>query len=98
MEHRRCATSSLTLSRTASRPLMTTPLMEANARVLRDVLEGASGPVADTVVFNAAAALVIAGVAQDLDDGVIQARQAIESGAAVSVLDRVIQLTNAEAN
>ena len=49
-------------------------------------------------VFNAAAALVIAGVAQDLDDGVIQARQAIESGAAVSVLDRVIQLTNAEVN
>jgi anthranilate phosphoribosyltransferase len=71
---------------------------QGNARVLRDVLEGASGPVADTVVFNAAAALVIAGVAQDLDDGVIQARQAIESGAAVSVLDRVIQLTNAEAN
>jgi anthranilate phosphoribosyltransferase len=40
-------------------------------------------------VVNAAAGLVVAGLAQDLPSGVAGAARAIDSGAAASVLDRL---------
>ncbi|MFN3955408.1 MAG: anthranilate phosphoribosyltransferase [Pararhodobacter sp.] len=57
---------------------------EENARELRAVLEGAGRPAyRDAVLLNAAAALVVAGRATDLMEGVAQARAAIASGAAL---------------
>jgi anthranilate phosphoribosyltransferase len=51
-------------------------------RLLREVLGGAQGPARHMVVINAAAALYVAGVAEDLPEGVCLAEQALDSGAA----------------
>jgi len=57
-----------------------------NAAALRALLQGAPGPYADTVLLNAAAALIIAGRVTRLPDGVALARTAITSGAALAKL------------
>ncbi|MCC6001760.1 MAG: anthranilate phosphoribosyltransferase [Pararhodobacter sp.] len=59
-----------------------------NAKELRAVLAGAGRPAyRDAVLLNAGAALLIAGRADTLADGVAQARQAITLGAALAKLD-----------
>lgn len=59
-----------------------------NAAALRAVLSGAGRPAyRDAVLLNAAAALVVAGRAETLKEGVEQARGAIASGAALSKVD-----------
>ncbi|MTJ05286.1 MAG: anthranilate phosphoribosyltransferase [Sediminimonas qiaohouensis] len=58
-----------------------------NARALRDLLSGAPGAYRDAVLLNAAAALVVAGQAGDLHQGVEQARASIDSGEARRRLD-----------
>jgi anthranilate phosphoribosyltransferase len=65
----------------------------ANAAIARAVLEGARGAARDVVLFNAAAALIVAGRAADLRDGVGQAAKAIDEGGAAAVLRRVVELT-----
>lgn len=55
---------------------------EENAKALRALLDGATGAYRDAVLLNAAAALVVAGVAADLREGVEKARASIDSGAA----------------
>lgn len=62
---------------------------EENARVCTSVLAGAPGPVRDAVTLNAAAALVVAGLAKDMADGLARAREAIDSGRAAAALDRL---------
>jgi anthranilate phosphoribosyltransferase len=66
---------------------------EQNAATVRAVLEGQPGPPRDVVVLNAGAAIMVGGKAHDLADGVARAGEAIDSRAASSVLDRLIQLT-----
>jgi anthranilate phosphoribosyltransferase len=68
-----------------------------NAAALRRVLDGEHGPYRDIVVLNAAAALVIAGKAADLNQGVARAVPAIDSGKARGILDRLIVVTNSPA-
>jgi anthranilate phosphoribosyltransferase len=68
---------------------------ETNAKALLDVLQGKPGPFRDVAVLNAAAALVVAGRAQDLPAGVVIAQQAIDSGEAEARLDRLIAISNA---
>ncbi len=63
---------------------------EHNAGVVREVLGGKPGPHRDIVVLNAAAGLVVAGLALDLADGVARASAAIDSGAASHALARLI--------
>lgn len=58
-----------------------------NVTALMHVLDGATGPKRDIVLLNAAAALVVAGRAEDLKDGMNTAAQAIDSGTAMRVLD-----------
>lgn len=65
-----------------------------NAKALRDVLAGAAGAYRDTVLMNAGAGLVIAGKATTLADGVEAAAQAIDSGRAIAVLDKLIEISN----
>ncbi len=65
-----------------------------NAALLRDLLAGAQGPLRDIVLLNSAAALVIAGQAEELRHGVDLAATAIDSGAARDVLDRFVAMTN----
>ncbi len=65
-----------------------------NAVVCREVLGGATGPVRDVVVLNAAAALVAANRCDSVDDGFEVAAESLESGAAARVLDRVVELSS----
>lgn len=64
-----------------------------NASVLRSVLNGEEGPALDFVLANAGASCFVAGLAPDLMSGTAVAREAIMSGAARSVLDLYISLT-----
>ncbi|TIO89624.1 MAG: anthranilate phosphoribosyltransferase, partial [Mesorhizobium sp.] len=65
-----------------------------NARALRDMLGGAAGAYRDTVLMNAGAGLVVAGKATTLGDGIEAAAQAIDSGRALAVLDKLIEISN----
>jgi len=62
----------------------------ANALLVRAVLEGEHGPRRDVVLMNAAAALLAAGEVSDLAEGVVRAREAIDSGRALDVLERLV--------
>jgi anthranilate phosphoribosyltransferase len=59
-----------------------------NAKIALSVLDGDPGPIRDAVVLNAAAALVAAGVASSIADGMARAAEAIDSGNARRALDR----------
>jgi anthranilate phosphoribosyltransferase len=59
------------------------------------VLAGKAGPYRDVAIFNAAAALVVAGRVKDLREGVARARQSIDSGDAARCLDRLKAVSNA---
>jgi anthranilate phosphoribosyltransferase len=60
-----------------------------NAAALLALLEGAHGAYRDCVLLNAAAALVVAGRVDDIRAGATQAAAALDSGAAMAVLDRL---------
>jgi len=61
---------------------------EENARIAREVLQGAKGPRRDVVLLNAAAALRAAGLAESWKEGLGVAAEAIDSGRAGEVLQR----------
>jgi anthranilate phosphoribosyltransferase len=67
----------------------------ANADIVRAVLDGKPGPVRDIALVNAAAGLVVAGVADDFDAGVQSARDALDGGAAARVLDDWLRVGDA---
>ena len=67
---------------------------ETNAAALRALLGGESGPYRDIVLFTAAAALLVAGKVPDLKQGVEMGAEAIASGKAKAVLDRLVAITN----
>ena len=66
----------------------------ANAAALLSVLKGEKSPYRDVAMFNAAAALVVAGRAKDLAGGMALARTSIDSGEAEGRLDRLIAVSN----
>jgi anthranilate phosphoribosyltransferase len=65
----------------------------ANAGVLRAVLDGSPGTERSLAVLNAGAAIYVAGRAGSIADGVRDAEESIDSGAAGSVLDGWLQRT-----
>jgi anthranilate phosphoribosyltransferase len=58
---------------------------QLNAAITLSVLGGEPGPPRDVVLLNAAAALWVAGVASDLDEGLERAAASIDSGRASDV-------------
>jgi anthranilate phosphoribosyltransferase len=68
---------------------------EENARIAREVLDGATGPRRDVVLLNAAAALRAAGLAKDWKDGIRAGGEAIDSGRAADVLQRWATISQA---
>ncbi|EFJ33739.1 hypothetical protein SELMODRAFT_230552 [Selaginella moellendorffii] len=64
-----------------------------NSKVLRDVLGGQEGHIANALILNAGAGLVACGVADDLKSGVEMAQAAQQSGQALKVLDSWIHLS-----
>jgi anthranilate phosphoribosyltransferase len=67
----------------------------ANAAKLHELLDGAEGPIRDIVLLNAAAALIVAGKAKDLKEGVAIGAKSIASGAAKQSLAKLVTITNA---
>jgi anthranilate phosphoribosyltransferase len=65
-----------------------------NAKVIREVLNGRTSPSRDIVLLNAAAALVAAGKADRLSEGLPMAVHSIDSGAAASKLAAMARFTN----
>ncbi|MCB1484653.1 MAG: anthranilate phosphoribosyltransferase [Hyphomicrobiaceae bacterium] len=65
-----------------------------NAAKMRALLLGETGPYRDIVLLNTAAALIVAGKAVSLEDGVRLAASAIDSGAAAQALDKLVAVTN----
>ena len=68
---------------------------EANAKTLLDVLKGKKSAYRDVSLINAAAALVVAGKAKDIKDGVALAAKSVDSGEAEGRLQRLIKVSNA---
>jgi anthranilate phosphoribosyltransferase len=66
---------------------------EANARVLRRVLDGEPGTENSLALLNAAAAIYVSGRAGSLADGVESARDSIDSGAALATLERYLEFS-----
>ncbi|MGH9500221.1 MAG: anthranilate phosphoribosyltransferase [Terriglobales bacterium] len=65
----------------------------ANAAIIREVLSGQHSPKRDVVVLNAAAALVVAGMAGHLAQAVPLAAKSIDSGAAALKLEALVHFT-----
>jgi anthranilate phosphoribosyltransferase len=70
---------------------------DVNAECVRRVMAGDHGAHRNIVVLNAAAALVVAGVATSLEDGLVLAAQSIDSGAAAATLQRFVEVSQAAA-
>jgi anthranilate phosphoribosyltransferase len=67
---------------------------ETNAKAVEEVLEGKKSPFRDVALFNAAAALVVAGKAKDLKAGLELATHSLDSGEAEGRLGRLIVVSN----
>lgn len=68
-----------------------------SARIIRSVFDGQAGPARDIIAVNAAAALLAAERVSTLRAGVDQASQAISSGAAKDLVERLSRFTQASA-
>ena len=62
-----------------------------NAALLRQVLEGETGPRRDVVLLNAAAAVLAAGKADEWAQAIGVARESLDSGRAKQVLGRLVE-------
>src|SRR5437868_10251375 len=67
---------------------------DANAIALQGVLDGKPSPYRDVALINAAAALVVAGRAKDLKEGVVIGAKSLDSGAAGARLKHLIAISN----
>ena len=62
-------------------------------RLVEEIFEGKKGPLRDVVLLNAAATLVVAGEAADIEEGLAHAAESIDSGAAAGKLQGLIRVT-----
>ncbi len=62
---------------------------DASARLVIEILKGKQGPARDVVVVNAAFAIMAAGGSDDLSAAIGAAGRAIDSGAAMAVLEKL---------
>ena len=67
--------------------------VDESAAALRGVLDGAPGPARNIALANAGAALLAAGLADTLVEGVAKAAEAVDGGAARRVLDGLVELS-----
>ncbi|MBW1960000.1 MAG: anthranilate phosphoribosyltransferase [Deltaproteobacteria bacterium] len=65
-----------------------------NAEITRNILTGKKGPQRNVVALNAAAALMAAGVADNLKEGIRLAESSIDEGAAMKKLKDLVEYTN----
>ena len=67
---------------------------EENAAMMRALLDGEKGALRDIVLLNSAAALIVAGRADNLAAGAELAAAAIDEGATRETLDKLVAITN----
>ena len=67
---------------------------ETNAELIREILEGKSGPRTDIVILNAAAAIYVGGKADSIEKGVSIAVNSVSSGAAAKKLEELCRVSN----
>ena len=67
-----------------------------NARAIRHIFAGGDGGRRDAILLNAGGAIAAAGHAEDLREGLEQARAAVDSGAALERLDALAAYSRAE--
>ncbi|MEW6767862.1 MAG: anthranilate phosphoribosyltransferase [Pseudomonadota bacterium] len=68
---------------------------QANAKALSAVLQGKPSAYRNVALLNAAAALIVAGKAKDLKEGVALGTKSLDSGAAAEKLNRLVAVSNA---
>lgn len=68
---------------------------QENAALIRNLFQGETGPCRDVVLMNAAAALVVSGIAENFREAVALADRVLSSGAALEKLERLKSFTNA---
>lgn len=66
---------------------------DRNAEIARNVLAGEKGPRRDVVLLNAGAAFEVSGKTDSLVDGIAQAGESIDSGAAAKTLERWVEVS-----
>jgi anthranilate phosphoribosyltransferase len=66
---------------------------ETNARIAVQLLRGRKGPQRDAVLLNAAAAVLVSGLAKDLPSGLELASWSIDSGEAYRKLEELLRVT-----
>jgi anthranilate phosphoribosyltransferase len=67
---------------------------EANAAILREILQGKEGPQRDIVLLNAAAAIQAGDGASGWAEGVEKAKESIDSGQALAKLDALVKASH----
>lgn len=70
-------------------------LPQENAQIVREILDGGQGVKTDAVLFNAGAAIYVAGGADSIEEGIQIARETIQSGKAKEKLEQFIRKSNA---
>ena len=65
-----------------------------NTGIVRGVLKGDPGPARDVVLLNAGAALFVGGKAETVKDGITAAARAIDTGAALTVLEKLVSVSH----
>ena len=99
VEGGRCTEETIELAPLGIAPASMADLQAADvedaAAIIRRVLAGESGPCRDIVLLNAAAALVVAGVANDIAPALEMAAGAIDSGRALQSLENLVRVSNA---
>lgn len=67
---------------------------DENARITREILSGQKGHKRNAVLLNAGAALYIGGKAASMKDGIALAAELIDSGKALTALEKLIEVSN----
>ena len=69
---------------------------KTSAKVLKDILSGKeSGPRKDIVILNAAAAIIVSGLADDFESAIEMAKTSVDNGKALECLEKLIKVSNA---
>lgn len=66
---------------------------QENAKITKAILSGEKGPKRDIVLLNAGASLYIGGIADSIEAGIKLAEEAIDSGKALEVLQKLVEYT-----
>ncbi len=67
---------------------------EQNAAIVKSILAGGKGPKRNIVVLNGAYALVAAGLATGVDEGIEMLQAVLDNGKAQDTLDALVRMTN----